>query len=77
MYQLYPANCQPKNDAGVQRCTVTVGNPSDRQAKQADSNYAYLWTDRSIDKEGLLTYKYEGMSWPQVCITSLQIVSIH
>lgn len=56
----YPDNCGPLVH-GVQRCTLTIHHLDENTQKVSD--YAYLWSDRTIDKDRQPSYTYGGLSW--------------
>lgn len=65
LYVPYPSNCGPVVD-DKQRCTGTIQAWSDATNGMVD--YAYVWSDRTINKQGNPSYYFGGMFWLPVCI---------
>lgn len=68
LYLPFPSNCGPMVD-GVQRCTGTIKAWSERTNTFMD--YAYVWSDRSINKQGHPSYYFGGIFWLQVRISPI------
>lgn len=62
----YPDNCGSKATNGNQRCTYTVSALD--ETTQTTVDYAYLWSDRSTNKDGNPSYYYGGLFWAVVGI---------